>query len=139
MQLWLVFALLSALFAALVAIFGKIGIEKIDPTLATTLRAVIMFAMLVGIVLFQKKFSGIGAIDGKAWIFIALSGLAGALSWLFYFRALKLGPVSGVVTIDRLSIAFAVIFAILFLGEKLTLKLALGSVIMIIGALLVAF
>lgn len=137
MHLWLIFALLSAFFAALVAIFGKIGVEKIDPAVATFLRVIIMLIVLGGVVIFQKKLSTVLIVDNKALTFIILSGLAGALSWLFYFTAIKLGPVSKVVPIDRLSIAFVLILAILFLGEKLTLKLALGTIIMIIGALLI--
>jgi len=136
MPIWILYALLAAVFAALVAIFGKIGISGVDSTLATAVRAVIMAVFLVIAALLLGKFQHLPAINGKLFLFIALSGIAGALSWLFYFVALKTGPASGVAALDRLSVVFVVIFAVLFLAEKLTWKLSLGAGFITIGALL---
>lgn len=137
--MWLLLALLSAFFAALVAIFGKVGLERVDSTLATTIRGVIMAAILVLASLIGGKFSGFASIGGRAWWAILAAGIAGALSWLFYFLALKLGTASHVAAIDRLSIAFVIILAALFLGEALTWKLAIGGAFMVAGAILIAF
>lgn len=136
---WIVLALLSAAFAALVAIFGKIGLEKVDSTTATAIRAVIMALFLLAVIGVQGKFGNVGGIlaNHKALFFITLSGIAGALSWLFYFLALKIGPVSGVVSLDKLSLVFAVVLAALFLGEHMSFKNAVGVVLMAVGAILV--
>lgn len=114
MPIWIIFALLSALFAALVAIFGKIGITQLDSTLATTVRAVIMAGFLVVVSITLDKARLLNTISTRPFLFIVLSGVAGALSWLCYFFALKTGPVGGVVGLDRLSVVFAVILAIFF-------------------------
>lgn len=138
--MWVVYALLSASFAALVAIFGKIGLKNIDSTLATTVRSIIMAVFLIGASLVTRKIS-VGAISQfsiKDWVFIALSGVAGALSWLFYFYALKFGTAGRVVAIDRLSIIFVIIFATLFLGESLTWKTGLGAIVVAVGAILIS-
>lgn len=135
---WIFYAIGSALFASLVAIFGKIGLKGVDSTLATTVRAVVMAVFLVVVTLSLKKFSGLETLVGKPIVFIILSGIAGALSWLFYFFAIKNGPVSGVVAIDRTSVVFALILAALFLGESFTIKTALGGALILGGALLVA-
>ena len=136
---WSTYALLSAVFAALVAIFGKIGLKDIDSTLATTVRSIVMALFLVGVSLALGKFSLLNNFDKKAITFIVLSGVAGALSWLFYFFAIKVGKVSGVVAIDRTSIVFAVALAILFLGEAFTWQKAIGAGLVSIGAILIAF
>ena len=133
---WIIFALLSAVFAALVAIFGKIGVSHTDSTLATTVRAVVMAAFLVAVSLSLGKSSLISDIDGKALTFIVLSGVAGAISWLFYFFALKYGPASGVAAIDRTSVVFVLFLSLLFLGENLSLKSALGAALVTAGAIL---
>lgn len=133
---WIIAALLSAAFAALVAIFGKVGLASVDTTLATTLRAVIMATFLVGAAATLGKFDSLSTISGKTFFFIALSGIAGALSWLFYFFALKLGPASGVAALDRLSVVFVLVFAILFLGETFTWKAGLGATLITLGAIL---
>ncbi len=138
MQLWYIYALGSALFAALVAVLGKIGIADLDSTLATTVRAIIMAVFLVLISLAFGKFSYLNQIHNKAFLFIALSGIAGALSWLCYFLALKTGPASGVVAIDRLSVVFVVLLAILFLGEKFTLRSGIGAILLTTGAILLS-
>lgn len=137
---WLLFALLSALTAALVAIFGKIGLQGIEPNTATAVRAIIMAVFLVVIVGIQSRFTHLGTIfsSSKALTFIILSGIAGALSWLFYFLALKLGKVSQVAPIDRLSVVFAIVFALVFLGEKMSWKGATGAVLLTAGAILIA-
>jgi len=135
MYTWILYALLSAIFAALVAIFGKIGISGVDSTLATTVRAVIMALFLVIVAMLFGKWQLIHTINGKLLLFIVLSGVAGALSWLFYFFALRYGPASGVAALDRLSVVFVIIFAVLFLAEKLTWKMALGAGFITIGAL----
>ncbi len=133
---WIIFALLAAAAAALVAIFGKVGIANVDSTLATSVRAVIMAVFLVAVSGLLGKFKLLATIDNKALTFIALSGIAGALSWLFYFLALKNGPASGVAALDRLSVVFVVILAALFLGESLTWKSGLGAVLVAAGAFL---
>jgi len=137
---WLIFALLSAIFAAFVAIFGKIGLESINANAATMIRAGIMFAVLILVIAFTGEFRQIPTIfsDSKALTYIFLSGLAGALSWLFYFIALKIGQANQVAPIDRLSIVFVIILAFLILGEKIDLKIAVGTGLMVVGAILVA-
>lgn len=136
MSSWIIFALLSAIFAALVAVFGKVGIQNIDSTLATTVRAVIMAGFLVVTALFLGKGKLLSTIDNKALTFIALSGVAGALSWLAYFVALKTGPASSVAALDRLSVVFVLVFAVLFLAEQLTWKSGIGAALIAIGAIL---
>ena len=136
MSLWIIYALLSAISAAGVAIFGKIGIKNVDTTLATTVRSIIMAGFLLIAALSLNKFSQLHTIQGKAWIFIILAGLAGALSWLFYFNALKVGSASGVAALDRLSVVFVLILAALFLGEKLSWNSALGALLITGGAIL---
>jgi len=136
MELWIIYALLSAAFAGAVAIFGKIGIQNIDSTLATTVRAVVMAAFLVLVSLSIGKTKLLSTLDSKALTFIVLSGIAGALSWLFYFVALKTGPATAVAALDRLSVVFVVVLAVLFLGESLTLRSGLGVVLLTIGAIL---
>jgi len=137
--LWLVFALLSAVTAGLVALFGKLGLQGIDTNTATAVRAVIMALFLVGVVVAQGKLANVQTILGnsRALLFIVLSGVAGALSWVFYFLALKLGKVSQVAPIDRLSMVFAMVLAVLFLGEKISLRVGLGAALMVAGAIIV--
>ncbi len=140
MEPWLVFALLSAISAAFVAIFGKIGLSGIDSTTATAIRAVIMAIFLVGVIAVQGKLAQVAPIlqNSKALLFIALSGIAGALSWLFYFFALKTGKVSQVAPVDKLSVVFAIILGLLILGEKLTLKVGIGAALIAAGAIIIA-
>jgi bacterial/archaeal transporter family protein len=138
---WLIFALLSAIFAALVAIFGKIGLASIDTNTATAVRAVIMSIFLFAVIFMEGKINQLQTVfsNHKAMLFIVLSGIAGALSWLFYFLALKRGTIYQVVSIDRLSIVFAVLLAIVVLGEKISFIKAAGVGIMLIGAIIIAF
>jgi len=137
---WLIFAILSAVSAALVSIFGKIGLQNIDANTATAIRSVIMAIFLIGVVCFQGNLSKIPEIIGqrKAILFIVLSGLAGATSWLFYFLALKTGKVSQVGPIDKLSVVIATVLAIIFFGEKLSLVNGIGVALIAIGVILTA-
>ena len=134
--MWILYALLSAVFAAAVAILGKIGLKNVDSTLATTIRAVVMALFLVGAATVLQKFSLFKTVSNHTLTFIIFSGIAGALSWLFYFFALKYGPASGVTALDRLSVVFVVILAAIFLGEALTAKSVLGLLFIVGGALL---
>lgn len=140
MSAWLVYALLSAISAAMVAVFGKMGLQHLDANTATVIRAVIMALFLVGVVVVQGKLNLISEIieNRKALFFIALSGIAGALSWLFYFMAIKNGQVSQVAPIDKLSVVFAVILAVILFGEKISLIAAGGVALITLGALMVA-
>jgi len=137
--MWLVYAFMSALTAALVAIFAKLGLKDIDSTLATTIRAFIMAAFLFIVSFFLKKFNGFSfdMMGGKDWLLIILAGISGAMSWIFYFLALKYGLATKVMAIDRMSIVFVVILAALFLGEAFGWKSALGAVLMAGGAILI--
>lgn len=138
--MWILFAFLSALTAALVAIFAKLGLRDIDPTLATTLRSIIMAGFLIVVAALLGKFQGftLANFSGKEWGLLVLAGIAGALSWLFYFFALKDGSASAVVAIDRLSIVFVVVLAALFLFEPLTWRAVIGAVLMVCGAILLS-
>ncbi|ANI85316.1 MULTISPECIES: EamA family transporter [Kosakonia] len=140
MSAWLIYALLSAVTAALVAIFGKIGLQHLDANTATAIRAVVMAVFLVGVVVVQGKLSLVATVlaDKKALLFVVLSGVAGALSWLFYFMAIKSGNVSRVAPIDKLSVVFAVILAVILFGEKVSLVAAAGVALITAGALMVA-
>lgn len=137
--MWLIYAFLSSITAALVAIFAKLGLKGIDSTLATTIRSIIMAVFLLLVSFFLKKFQGfsLGSLGSKDWILIVLAGIAGALSWLFYFLALKTGLATKVVAIDRLSLVFVIIFATIFLGEKLGWKSVLGALLMVAGAIII--
>jgi len=136
---WLIYALLSAFFAALVAVFGKIGLNNIDTNIATTIRAIIMAIFLLAVIASQRKLGQLSIVfsNNKAILFIILSGIAGAISWLFFFIALKRGTVSQVTAIDRLSIVFAIILALIFLGEKINLAQGIGIIIAVIGVALI--
>lgn len=140
MSSWLLYALLSALCAAAVALFVKVGLQNLDANTATAVRAVVMALFLVGVVVVQEKTTMIGEMlaNKKALTFILLSGVAGALSWLFYFLALKSGNVAQVAPIDKLSLVFAVILAAVLLGEKISLLGGVGVAMISVGALLVA-
>jgi bacterial/archaeal transporter family protein len=139
---WVGLGLISALGAAGVAIFGSLGLEKVNSTLATTLRSIIMAAMLVVVTLatgqLQAVFRGEGNLDGRAWLFIVLAALAGAISWLAYFAAFRLGITSQVAALDRLSIAFVFVLGILVLGERHSWRGWLGLALLIGGVYLIA-
>jgi len=138
--MWLVYAFLSAITAALVAIFGKLGLKGIDSTLATTIRSLIMAGFLIITSLLLKKFEGFSlhSFGSRDWILITLSGVAGALSWLFYFLALKYADAPKVVAIDRMSIVFVVLLAAIFLGNALGWKSVLGALLMVAGAIMIS-
>lgn len=138
--MWLIYALLSSVTAALVAIFGKLGLKGIDSTLATTIRAIIMAGFLVITSLLLKKFEGfsLNSLGSKDWVLITLSGVAGALSWLFYFWALKYADAPKVAAIDRTSIVFVVLLAAIFLGDTLGWKSILGAAFMVLGAIMIS-
>lgn len=130
--MWWIYALLSAFFAALTAIFAKMGIRNMDSNLATAIRTVVILMLAWGIVLFKGSASGIGSLSKQNWIFLLLSGCATGLSWIFYFKALQLGEVSQVAPVDKLSVAIAIVLAVIFLGEPITWKSAVGA-LMIMG------
>ncbi len=138
--MWLFYALLSALSAALVAIFAKLGLKELDSTLAATIRGIIMASFLVVVSLFLRKFDGfsLASLNQKEWFLITLAGISGAISWLFYFVALQKGDATGVVAIDRLSIVFVVLLAAIFLSEGIGWKSLTGALLMVGGAVLIA-
>ncbi len=138
--LWLVYAILSAVMAAFVSVFGKIGLQGLDANTATVIRAVIMALFLVAVMVVQRNFGHITEIltNRKAITFIILSGVAGALSWLFYFVALKYGKVSQVAPVDKLSVVIAAVVAVLFLGESVSLLSASGIGLITVGIIMVA-
>ncbi len=137
--MWLVYALLASITAALVAVFGKLGLKGVEPILATTLRSVVMMVFLILTALFLGKFKNFSfdLFDSKGWLLIVLAGISGALSWLFYFFALKYGLAYRIVAVDRLSLVFVLLLATLFLGEALSWKSVFGALLMIAGAFLV--
>lgn len=135
---WLLFALLSAIFAAATSILAKIGIKDVNSNLATAIRTTVILVFSWGIVFAQGLGSKISSLSKQTWIFLVLSGVATGLSWLFYFRALQLGEASKVVPIDKLSLVITIILAAIFLQEKLTLPVLLGSLLMTAGALIIA-
>ena len=136
MPVWIVYALLAALFAALVAILGKVGLRDVDATLATAVRAVVMAGFLVTAAAVLGKAGSVGDIPRRAFLFIVLSGGAGAASWFFYFLALRDGTATGVATLDRLSVVLVFVLAVVFLGEAFSLKAALGALLVVAGAIL---
>jgi len=136
---WLVWALLSAAFAALTAIFAKIGVEDLNPDLATLIRTVIVLVTLALILFATGQFSQAGPISTKSWIFLFLSGFGTGASWICYFRALKLGPATLVAPIDKLSVVLVALFGVVFLGERPSLNGWLGIALIATGAVLIAF
>ncbi len=124
--MWLLFALLSAVFAALTSILAKIGIEGVNSHLATAIRTVVVLLLSWGMVFLTSAQGGIGAISGRSWLFLILSGLATGASWLCYYRALQLGEASKVVPIDKLSVVITLVLAFIFLHEQFTVKSFFG-------------
>jgi transporter family protein len=133
--MWFIFALLSAVFAALTSILAKVGIEGVNSNLATAIRTVVVVAMAWGMVFLTNAQTGIGEISRKSWIFLILSGLATGASWLCYYRALQLGEASKVVPIDKLSVVVTLVLAFVFLGEKFTTRSLVGCVLIAAGTL----
>jgi transporter family protein len=137
--MWWIYALLSALFAALTAIFAKVGVKGIDSDLATAIRTVIVLILAWGIALFKGSAENIGSLSRTNWIFLVLSGCATGLSWVFYFKALQLGKVSQVAPVDKLSVALAILLSVVFLKESLTWQTGLGALLIISGTFVLIF
>lgn len=136
---WEIFALASAFFAGLTAFLGKMGVMGINSNLATFIRTVVVLMMTACILSWRHQWQWPQGAAMKAWVFLVLSGAATGLSWLCYYRALSLGPVSKVASIDKLSVAFAIILGVLFLGENLTWPMAVGAGLIIAGAMVIIF
>lgn len=134
--MWSVFALLSAVFAALTSILAKVGIEGVSSNLATAIRTVVVVIMAWGMVFLTHTQSGITEISKKSWIFLILSGLATGASWLCYYRALQIGEASKVVPIDKLSVVITIVLAFIFLHEEFTIKSLIGCVLIGAGTLI---
>lgn len=133
--MWWIFALLSAFFAALTAIFAKIGIKGVDTDLATAIRTIVILILAWSIAIFRGGVGTIHTLSKQNIIFLCLSGIATGLSWIFYFKALQLGKVSQVAPVDKMSVAISIILAVVFLGEALTLKSVIGALLIIGGTL----
>lgn len=138
MQSWQLFAFGSAFFAALTAIFGKVGVSGINSNLATFIRTIVILIVTALIISFRSEWQKPESIDSKTILFLALSAVATGLSWLCYYRALQLGPASQVAPVDKLSVVLVMIFAVAFLGESLSLKAMLGGGLIAAGAILIA-
>ena len=136
---WQAWALLSAVFAALTAIFAKIGVQDINSDLATFIRTIVVLVSLALILFATGQFTALGPISSRSWIFLVLSGLGTGASWLCYFRALKLGPATMVAPIDKLSVVMVALFGVTFLGERPSLNGWLGIALIAAGAVLIAF
>ncbi|MBQ3072839.1 MAG: EamA family transporter [Oscillospiraceae bacterium] len=133
--MWLIFALLSAIFAALTSILAKVGIEGVNSNLATAIRTVVVVVMAWGMVFLTNVQNGIAEISKRSWLFLILSGLATGASWLCYYKALQLGDVSKVVPIDKLSVVITLILAFVFLHEQFTTKSLIGCILIGLGTL----
>jgi transporter family protein len=131
---WIFWALLSALFAAATAVLAKVGVAHVDSNLATAIRTTVVLVFAWAIAIGLGKHGEIRQVDGRAWLFLTLSGLATGLSWLCYFRALQLGPASRVAPLDKLSVVLVMVFAVLFLGEKLSPAALVGGGLIAAGA-----
>ena len=134
--MWLLFALLSAVFAALTSILAKVGIEGVNSNLATAIRTVVVVVMAWVMVFITNAQSGLGSINKKSWIFLILSGLSTGISWLCYYKALQTGAASKVVPIDKLSVVITLILAFIFLHEQFTYKSIIGCILITAGTLL---
>lgn len=137
--MWWTYALLSAFFAALTAIFAKVGIKGVDTDLATAIRTVVILIIAWGIAIFKGGASSINMLSKQNLLFLCLSGIATGLSWIFYFKALQLGKVSQVAPVDKMSVAIAILLSFIFLGEPLTIKAIIGSILIIGGTLVLIF
>lgn len=131
--MWWIYAVLSALFASLTAIFAKLGVANINSNLATGIRTVVILLMIWSIILARGEAKGIGSLSKQNIVFLFISGIATGLSWLFYFKALQIGNVSQVAPVDKLSVALTILLAMIFLGETLTLKTTIGAALIIAG------
>lgn len=133
---WPVWALASAGFAALTAIFGKLGVGQVDSNLATLIRVIVLLPLVAVLATLAGGWREVGAIPTRSWVFLVVSGLATGASWLCYYRALQQGPASGVATLDKLSIVIVAVIAALFLGERLAPRNWLGVALIVVGAVL---
>lgn len=133
--MWWIYALLSALFAALTAVLAKVGIKGVNTDLATAIRTVVILVVAWGLVFWRGGIDTLPTLTRQNWLFLGLSGVATGLSWICYFKALQLGKVSQVAPVDKLSVAIAIVLSVLFLGEVLTWKMALGAALIIGGTL----
>ncbi len=136
--MWFLFALLSAVFAALTSILAKVGINDVNSNLATAIRTVVVVIMAWGMVFITNTQSGISEINKKSWIFLILSGIATGASWLCYYKAIQIGDVSKVVPIDKLSVIITLVLAFIFLHEQFTTKSIIGCILIGIGTLIMA-
>ncbi|MGZ5198608.1 MAG: EamA family transporter [Telluria sp.] len=134
---WVLFALGSAFFAALTALFGKLGVAGINSNMATFIRTIVILAVTAAILSMRAEWQRLGSISRYTWLFLVLSGIATGLSWLCYYRALQLGPVSKVAPIDKLSVAIAIVLGVLFVGERLTWQVALGGALIVAGSVVI--
>ena len=134
--MWFVFALLSAVFAALTSILAKVGIDGVNSNLATALRTVVVLVMAWGMVFLTNSQTGISEISKKSWLFLILSGLATGTSWLCYYKALQIGDASKVVPVDKLSVVITLVLAFVFLHEQFTMKSVVGCILIGIGTLI---
>ena len=139
LQAWPFWAALSATFAALTAIFAKVGVEGVNSDFATFLRTLVVIAALAGILTLAGEWRPLGSVAGRTYLFLTLSGLATGASWLCYFRALQLGPASRVAPIDKLSVVLVALFGVVFLSERLSGLNWLGVALIAVGAILVAY
>lgn len=135
---WVMYAFGAAFFAALTAVFGKLGVSGLNSNLATLIRTVVVLALLAVIVAMRGEWQRPASIPAHSWLFLLLSGAATGLSWLCYYRALQIGPVSGVAAVDKLSVALAIALGVLFLGEHLSWQLLVGAALIIAGTLVIA-
>lgn len=135
---WLLWSLLSALFAGATAVLAKVGVKGVDSNLATAVRTAVVLVFAWGLVFATGHAGAVSGFSRRTWLFLVLSGVATALSWLCYFRALQLGEASKVAPIDKLSVVFVLLFAALFLGETLTWKTSLGGGLILAGAIVLA-
>lgn len=135
---WQLYALGSAAFAALTAIFGKLGVVEMNSNLATFLRTIVILIVTAALISFRHEWEAPESLPLKAVLFLVLSGIATGLSWLCYYRALQLGPASRVAPVDKLSVVIVIVLSIVFLGEKLTWKVGLGGILVGLGAVLMA-
>ena len=136
---WQIYALGSAFFAGMTVLFGKIGVMSINSNLATLIRTIVIMVMIAAIVYGRNEWQGPQTIAAKTWIFLVLSGIATGLSWLCYYRAIQLGPISKVAPVDKLSVALAILFGVIFLGEKITWQVFFGSSLVILGTIIICF
>lgn len=135
--MWIVYALLSALFASLTAICAKIGVKDVDSNLATAIRTAVILLLTWGIVFFSGHFSQIKSVPRYTWLFLILSGISTGLSWLFYFKAIQLGDVSRVAPVDKLSVVLTIILAFLLLKEPVSPKVIAGGILICAGSILI--